>query len=172
VTFTRSSPKRHRQAAQALIEFTLVAPVMLLMVVGLLSLGRAFIFGVAVQEGTRQAARLAASSYVNAGVALTNSDLLGRLIAGSDPALGGCLPQLGAQSCNGGVWTLSVAVVGPSGAQYTRIEDARAANDFAGGQITVTAAGAVALLPGVSTGNFGLTLPQIRVQGQAAMVVL
>lgn len=145
---------------------------MLLMVIGLVSLGRAFIFGVAVQEGTRQAARLAGSSYVNAGVPLTNADVLGRLIAGSDPALVGCLPQLGTQSCNGGAWTLSVTVIGPSGAQYTRIEDARAAADFAGGQITVTASGAVTLLPGVTTGSFGLQVPQVGVRGQAAMVVL
>ena len=51
--------------------------------------------------------------------------------------------------------------------------DWSAAIHSAGGiQVTVKAAGPVALLPGVSTGAFGLTLPNINVQGQSTMVVL
>ena len=148
---------------------------MLLMTLGLVDLGRAFVFGVAVQEGTRQAARLAGSISVNAidnGLTLTNADVLGRLVAGSNPALVGCLAQTGTQTCNGGSWTLTVSVLGPSGGTYTSIEAASAANDLNGGKVTVTAAGSVALLPGVSTGNYGLQLPQIQVHGQSAMVVL
>ena len=145
---------------------------MLLMTVGLISFGRAFVFGVSVQEGTRQAARLAAASYVNTALTLTNSDVLGRLVAASNPALVGCPALTGTQSCNGTNWTFTVSVLGPSGTSYTRIEDARAANDLSGAQITVTAAANVAVLPGVATGLYGLQLPQIGVQGQSSMVVL
>lgn len=145
---------------------------MLLMTIGLISFGRAFVFGVSVQEGTRQAARLAASAYVNTGVTLTNADVLGRLVAGSNPALVGCTARTGAQSCNGGDWNVTVNVLGPSSASYSTLEAARAANDLAGAQVTVTVTGAVAVLPGVSTGLYGLALPQIGIQGQASMVVL
>src|SRR2546421_12123793 len=101
--FTNPSRRgRHVHQAQALVEFAIVMPVMLLMTLGLIDLGRAFVFGVAVQEGTRQAARVAASANYSNAVAITNSDVLGRLVAGSNPALAGCLPQTTSQSCNGG----------------------------------------------------------------------
>ena len=165
-----SLPRARR--AQALIEFSLIVPVMLLMTIGLISFGRAFVFGVSVQEGTRQAARLAASSYVNTALTLTDSDVLGRLVAGSNPALVGCLAQTGTQSCNGTNWTFTVNVLGPSGTSYATMNAARTANDLSGGQVTVTVSGNVAVLPGVSTGLYGLQLPQINVQGQSSMVVL
>jgi Flp pilus assembly protein TadG len=163
---------KRRSRAQALIEFSLILPVMLLMAIGLISFGRAFVFGVSVQEGTRQAARLAASASVNTAVTLTNADVLGRLVAASNPALVGCTAQTGAQSCNGGNWNVTVNVVGPSSASYATLEAARAANDLSGAQVTITITGAVAVLPGVSTGLYGLSLPQVGIQGQTAMVVL
>ena len=147
-------------------------PVMLLMTLGMIDFGRAFVFGVAVQEGTRQAARVAASANYSNAVAITNSDVLGRLVAGSNPALAGCLPQTTSQSCNGGTWTFSVSVLSSGGTTYSTVEAARAASALAGAQVTVTATGSVALLPGFSTGAFGLRLPLINVQGQTAMVVL
>jgi len=171
--FTDPSLFRYRlHSAQALIEFSLIVPVMLLMTVGMISLGRGFVYGVAVQEGTRQAARLAASSNVNTTVTLATSDILGRVVAGSNPALVGCLAQVGAQTCNGGAWSITLSVLGTSGASYTTLEAARTANDLTGSQVTVTVTGAVAVLPGVDTGIFGLKLPQVGVQGQSSMVVL
>jgi Flp pilus assembly protein TadG len=165
-----SSRRLHR--AQALIEFSLVVPVMLLMTLGLISFGRAFVFGVSVQEGARQAARLAASAYTNTAVTLTNDDVLGRLVAGSNPALVGCSPTAGGQACNGSTWNLRVSVLGPSGTSYSSIDAARTANDLQGGQVTVTASGDVSVLPSVTTGAYGLQLPQIGIQGQSSMVVL
>jgi Flp pilus assembly protein TadG len=159
--------KIHR--AQALVEFAFIVPVMLLMTLGLIDLGRAFVFGVAVQEGTRQAARMAATA--NYDSTLTDAAALGRLVAASSPALVGCAAQTASQTCNGGNWTFTVSVVS-GGTSYSSIASARAANALPGSQVSVTASGAVALLPGVSTGIFGLTLPQIAVQGQSAMVIL
>jgi phosphoribosylcarboxyaminoimidazole (NCAIR) mutase len=102
---------------------------------------------------------------------LTDSAVLGRLVAASNPALVGCLSQTSSQSCNGGNWTFNVSVVS-GGTTYTTIASARSANALAGAQVTITASGSVALLPGVSTGNYGLVLPSITVQGQTAMVIL
>jgi Flp pilus assembly protein TadG len=142
---------------------------MLLMTLGLIDLGRAFVFGVAVQEGSRQAARVAASASYDSS--MTDAIVLGRLVAASNPALAGCLAQTGPQSCNGGSWTFTVSVVS-AGTTYSGINAARTANALPGAQFSVTAAGSVALLPGVSTGNYGLQLPQINVQGQSSMVIL
>ncbi len=142
---------------------------MLLMTLGVIDLGRAFVFGVAVQEGSRQAARIAANASQD--TTLTDAAVLGRLIAASNPALVGCASSTSAQSCNGGTWTFAISVLS-GGNTYSSIAAARTASALPGAQVTVTATGAVALLPGVSTGTFGLTLPQISVQGQSAMVVL
>ena len=142
---------------------------MLLMTLGLIDLGRAFAFGVAVQEGSRQATRVAANAATDS--TLTDAVVLGRLVAASNPALTGCAAQTAAQSCNGGNWTFTISVLS-AGTTYSSIAAARTANALPGAQITVTAAGSVALLPGVSTGIFGLTTPQINVQGQSAMVIL
>lgn len=144
-------------------------PVMLLMTLGLIDLGRAFVFGIAVQEGTRQAARIASTANYDSTV--TDSAVLGRLVGASNPALTGCASQTTAQSCNGGNWTFTVNVAS-GGSTYTSIAAARTANALPGSKITVTAAGSVALLPGLNTGVFGLSLPQITVQGQSAMVIL
>ena len=48
----------------------------------------------------------------------------------------------------------------------------KVANDLQGGQVTVTASGDVSVLPSVTTGAYGLQLPQIGIQGQSSMVVL
>jgi Flp pilus assembly protein TadG len=166
-----------------LVEFAIVMPVMLLMTLGLIDLGRAFVFGVAVQEGTRQAARLAASASdytLPADLASLDKTILGRLIASSSPALSGCTPAAAPpQDCNSLHLEEQVKY---GNATYASLYEARmamtthdwsAAIHSAGGiQVTVKAAGPVALLPGVSTGAFGLTLPNINVQGQSTMVVL
>ena len=99
--------------------------------------------------------------------------------AASNPALNGCLSQTTTQSCNGATWTFTVNVDNSANGltTYTSIDAARLAakqaqKPLTGAQIKVTAAGSVALLPGVSTGMYGLSLPQIGVQGQSAMVIL
>jgi Flp pilus assembly protein TadG len=172
--FLHRAPRLQR--AQALVEFALVMPVMLALTLGMIDLGRAFVFGVAVQEGTRQAARLAASAYYD--VNIDDGAVLGRLVAASAPALAGCAASAPAsQNCNGGVWTFNVQIV-KGGTTYssstssTPLADARNANNLTGATVTVTARGSVALVPGVSTGAFGIVLPQIVVQGNAAMVIL
>ena len=142
---------------------------MLLMVLGMIDLGRAFVFGVAVQEGTRQAARMAAEA--NWDPTLTDAAVLGRLVAASNPALVGCTSAAGTQTCNGANWTFTMDIAS-GGTHYSSIAAARTANALPGAHVTITAGGNVALLPGVSTGMYGLSLPQISVQGQSAMVIL
>jgi Flp pilus assembly protein TadG len=167
--FTKSSPRAHEiHRAQALVEFAFVLPIMLILTLGLFDLGRAFVLGISVQEGTRQAARLAAGASYDSTI--TDAAILGRLIASSSPALVGCPATLDLnQTCGGGNWRFTIEVA--NGA-YPTIAAARTANALSGANVRVTAAGSVALLPGFQTGAFGLTLPQIGVQGQAAMVVL
>jgi Flp pilus assembly protein TadG len=168
--FRQSLPLRCKvRRAQALVEFALIVPVMLLMTLGMIDLGRAFVFGIAVQEGTRQAARLAATA--NYDTSLDDSAVLGRLIGASNPALIGCAAQTGAQPTDGCPnWTFTLNVVN-GGTTYT-INSARTANALPGSTVTVTASGTVALLPGFNAGVLGLSLPQIGVQGQTAMVIL
>ena len=170
---TESSPhakKRNKAAAQAVIEFAILLPAMLLLMLGLIDLGRAFVFGVAVQEGARQAARLAASSGYDVNV--DDSAVFGRLVASSAPALSGCPATTTAnQVCNGGTWTFSLTIEN-GGYSYATLAAARTAGALPGAKITATARGSVGLLPGVNTGAMGMSMPQIGVQGQAAMVVL
>src|SRR5438105_1690459 len=98
------------------MEFALVLPVLLVLTLGLIDLGRAFVFGISIQEGARQAARLAASANYDAQV--DNNAVLGRLVAASQPALSGCPATSTAnQPCNGGRWTFAVSIVN-SGTSY------------------------------------------------------
>ena len=153
----------------------LVLPVMLGLTLGLIDLGRAFVFGVAVQEGARQAARLAASANYDMNV--DDNAVFGRLVAASTPALVGCQNSTPVTAwpvnrpCNGGTWTFSLSIIN-GGTTYPTLAAARTANALSGANITATASGSVALVPGLQTGAFGLVLPQIGVQGQAAMVIL
>jgi Flp pilus assembly protein TadG len=168
--FTGSSlAAKNAHSAQALIEFALIAPIMLVMLLGMIDLGRAFVYGVTAQEGARQAARLAATANYDPSV--DDAAVLGRLIAASDPALNGCSSVTTSQSCGGGTWTLATRLTNGS-STYSTIAAARSANALAGATVTITTRGSVALFPGLQTGAFGLSLAQISVQGQAAMVVL
>ncbi len=167
---TRSLVKTNSSQAQALVEFVFVLPVLMLMTLGMIDLGRAFTFGVATQGGAREAARLGSRLAVN--TAVSDTTVLQRLIDSSSPALQGCLPIKTAQNCAGGTWTLSVAATPPgSGTAYSSIPTAIAAsaNPFlTGGQITVTASGSVAMMGGWCLGQ-ALCLPPIGVQGKASM---
>jgi Flp pilus assembly protein TadG len=142
---------------------------MLLMLLGMIDLGRAFVYGVAAQEGARQAARLAATA--NYDTSIDDAAVLGRLIAASNPALTGCTAVTTSQACGSGTWTLSTRVTQGS-TTYSTIANARAANALAGATVTITTIGSVALFPGLQTGASGLTLGLIAVQGKAAMVIL
>ena len=155
-------------AAQALVEFAFVVPVMLVLMLGSIDLGRAFVFGVSVQEGAREAARVTANASYDPTV--TDAVVLGRLIASSNPALNGCSSVTTTQTCNGGTWTFSVRLV-KAGTAYSSVAAARAANALPGAEVTVSAAGTVGLLPLLHMGA-GLHLPEISVRGEAVMVVL
>ena len=159
------------------MEFAIVLPVLLVLTLGLIDLGRAYVFGVAVQEAVREATRVAAAA--NYDNTVTQQAVLGRLMYSASPATSGCSIATGTQSCNTGTWTVTVNVVGASGTTYTSLDSARTANDLVcanpctdPAEATVTIAGSVALLPGVNTGIYGLTLPSISVHGQSSMAIL
>lgn len=161
------------------MEFALILPVFLLILLGSIELGRAFVFGVAVQNGAREAARLAANARVDP--AISDQLILQRFMDASSPAMLGCSP-LGAVTstpltvkCGGGTWTFSMSVT-PSGSStssssFSSLSSA-GASALNGGTAEVKVVGSVALLAGVGTGALGMSLPNVTVQGDALMVVL
>jgi len=168
-----------RSRGQALVEFALILPVTLLLLLGLIETGRAFVFGVSVQNGAREAARLAANARVNP--ALKDSLFLQRLVDSSAPAMAGCtLPSPITSTpvtftCGGGSWTLTLAVT-PNGSatsvsSFSALTAAQQAQ-MNGGQVEVKAVGSVSLLAGLNTGSSLLSLYHISVQGDAIMAVL
>ena len=160
---------------QSLVEFALVLPVLMLLTLGVIDMGRAFTFGVGVQQGAREAARYGSRLAVNTNV--SDSTVVQRLIDASNPALQGCSAVLNTlQTCGGGNWTFTLQVTPPgSVTTYSSIATAisnSAANKYlSGGKITVVADGSVALMSGVCTGG-GLCLPTIGVHGQTSMEFL
>ena len=162
--------------AQAVVEFAVIVPVLLLLVLGMIDLGRAFTFGVSTTQGARESARYASRLAVNSSV--SDTTVVQRLIDASSPALQGCQAPptvaLGTQqTCGGGAWTFTISATPPGTATAYRSIALAQANSTAnpllsGGQITVTASGSVALLGGYCLGQ-SLCLPSIGVHGQATM---
>ena len=144
--------------AQALVEFAFVVPVLLVLTLGMIDLGRAFVFGIAVQNGAREAARLAATAGLDPSV--TTQVVLQRLIDASAPAIASptCAATAGAIDLSGTncPWHASVSTI-------TR-----------GGPVTVTVRTNrnISFVGGLLTGAFGLSLSPFQVQGSASMVVL
>ena len=56
----RARPGRRGQRSQALAEFALVAPILLLMIFGIVDLGRAIFYYITIQHAAREGARVAA----------------------------------------------------------------------------------------------------------------
>ena len=164
-------PRRH--SGQAVVEFALILPVTMLILLGMIELGRGFVFGVSVQDGTREAARLAAKAGYDTNV--TDAAVRNRLVAASVPALGSTctIANWGAPPtiCGGETWTVSINIVN-GGSSYASIAAARLAGPLTGAQVTINAASAIGLVPGLNTGMPGFTIANVGVQGQAVMVIL
>ena len=153
------------------MEFAIILPVLLLMTLGMIDLGRAFVFGVATQQGAREAARYA-SRYAVSKATVTDDLVRQRLIDASFPSLQGCDATLSTpQDCGGGTWTFTLTVTPTSGTSYSSIATAASNSNLSGGQVTVTANGGVAMLGGVCLGQ-NLCLASIGVQGQASMEII
>jgi Flp pilus assembly protein TadG len=161
---------RTRSRAQSLVELAFVLPVLLLILLGMIDLGRAFVFGVAVQNGAREAARLGSRAAIDSSV--TDTAVRARLIAASAPALAGCLSTTSSsQSCSVGTWTLGLSIVGTDGVTYSSLS-AVPSTALSGAKLTVTAQGSsLSMVAGMVTG-MGLRLSAISAQGQAVMMVL
>jgi Flp pilus assembly protein TadG len=175
----RSAQCSLRARGQALVEFAFILPVMLIIVLGTIEIGRAFVFGVAVQDGAREAARLGANARLNAGI--TDAYVVQRLVDASSPAMLGCMPPTTVTStpvsftCGGGTWTITLNVTpGGSSTSYSTFAavPASALSQLNGGTVEVKAVGSVSLLAGFLTGWTGMGLYQIQVQGDAVMVVM
>jgi Flp pilus assembly protein TadG len=167
-----------RTRGQSLVELAFILPVMLIIVLGSIEIGRAFVFGVAVQDAAREAARVAANARVDPGI--TDTYIVQRLVDAASPAMLGCSPPAISSTpvsftCGGGTWTVTMAVT-PSGSatSYSTFSGvpASALGNLNGGTVEVKAVGSVALLAGFATGWRGLSLYQIGLQGDAVMVVL
>jgi Flp pilus assembly protein TadG len=168
-----------RSAGQAIVEMALILPVMLIIVLGTIEIGRAFVFGVAVQDAARQATRLAANARVDPGI--TDTAIIRRAIDAAAPAMVGCSPPTSVTStpvsfsCGGGSWTITTSVK-PSGSasSYSSFVNVPSASigELNGGTVEVKVVGSVSLLAGFATGWNGLALYQIGVQGDSVMVVL
>lgn len=162
-------PRAHDRS-QALVELGLVLPVLLITLLGSIDLGRAFVFGVSVQQGAREAARVASTASVDASV--TDAVVIQRLLQASAPAANNCGTALDTpQSCGGGTWTFSIRVTPAGGSPvYTSLAAARAnPNGLSGSQLEVRASGSVAMFAGFFAGTLGLS--QISVRGDAIMAM-
>jgi len=155
---------RRAQPAQSVVELALILPVFLIMLLGMFDIGRAFVFGVAVQNGAREAARLGSQAALvganndAAAQAQFETLVLQRLIHASAPALSGCQAVSGTQPSTGcPAWVLTVS---PSGTKAS------------GAAVTVTAVGRPSIFAGFMTGAMSLSLPQVTVHGQAIMEIL
>ena len=154
--------------AQALVELSLVLPVVLIMLLGMIDLGRAFVFGVAVEQGAREAARVASTSALDATV--TDSVVIQRYIEASAPAITDCARTISTpQQCGGGTWTFSITITSDD-STYSSLAQARSSEaSLSGSRVEVKANGSVAMFAGVFTGPLGLN--QISVKGDAVMVI-
>lgn len=161
--------------AQAMVELALVLPVLLILVVGIIDFGRAFVVGVGVQQGAREAARFGANKASQS--AITDTQIVQRLIDASMPALQGCTTSgivpgatqstVAGQACGYGTWDFTVRCSVPSG--WTTNPPSCAART-SGAVLEVTASGSVPLLVGFLTGYVGIT--DIHIQGDASFVIL
>jgi Flp pilus assembly protein TadG len=152
---------------------------MLIIVLGSIEIGRALVFGVAVQNAAREATRLAANARLDPGI--TDAYIVQRVVDAASPAMLGCTPPSSVTStpvtftCGGGTWTITESVT-PNGSatSYSTFSSIPSSglSQLNGGTVEVKAVGSVALLAGFATGWRGLSLYQITVQGDAVMVVL
>jgi hypothetical protein len=158
-------------ASQALVELALVLPVSIIILLGMIDLGRGFVYGVAIEQGAREAARVASTASLDVNV--TDSVVLQRLILASAPAISDCATTLsGVQACGGGTWTFSLNLIPAGGSPtYTSLAAARAGQPrLSGAQVEVRASGSVSMFAGFVAGGLGLSA--IRVQGDAVMPII
>jgi Flp pilus assembly protein TadG len=153
-----------RRAGQAMVELAVVLPITLILLLGMIDFGRAFMLGVAAQNAAREAARLGANAFLDETI--TDQIIEQRLINAAAPAM----PGLNATSCalgtsctdsSGVVWQLTVS--------FAPARTGSPLKPPSGARIEVTALGSVPLISGFLTGMFGIS--QIGVQGNASMAV-
>ena len=148
---------RTRRRAQSIVEFAVILPMMLVLVLGMIDLGRAFVYGVAVQNGAREAARLAANQGLDP--AITTQTVIQRLIDASAPALANC--TAGSSNVSGCNWTVTIS---PS--------SITSSSRGSSVTLTVKTTSNVGFFSGFLTGAMGLSSSAFTIQGSASMIVL
>lgn len=149
---------RSRSGAQAFVEIALVLPVVLVMLTGMVDFGRAYVYGIAVQQGAREAARFGATALLTP-TGVSDAQIQQRLLDAAAPVLQGGTCTSSSATCTDGLgasWTISVT---PAAGART-----------VGGPLTVTATGSLPLLTGYLTGLVGIT--SVTLRGNASMPFL
>lgn len=154
-----------------MIELALVLPVVLVLTLGVIDFGRAYVVGIGVQQGAREGARFASNVAWQSGL-ITDTAVIQRLVDASMPALQGCsttgistgvgTSTVSNQSCGYGTWTFTVTCLRSSVACTTK--------RVSGDQVTVKATGSVPLLIGYLAGAFGVG--SLSITGEATFPVL
>jgi Flp pilus assembly protein TadG len=147
-----------------MVELALVLPITLILLLGMIDFGRAFMLGVAAQNAAREAARLGANAFLDS--TLTDQIIQQRLISAAAPAM----PGLSATSCAlGSSCTDSSGVTWQMTITFNPARTGSPLRPPSGARVEVTAVGSVPLITGFLTGMVGIS--QISVQGNATMAV-
>jgi Flp pilus assembly protein TadG len=147
----RSGSRRTR--GQALVEFALTLPIMLLILLAVVDLGRAFYAGVVAEQAAREGVRLAMGAVPGAGVTVANIETQVSTALGY--ACTGCPNTLAFSAAP----TVDVGGYDNTGAQFGRVNgsgtEAICASNCTGAQVRVEVNFNVPLYTGFLVERFG-----------------
>lgn len=161
-----------RARGQALVEFGLILPVLLVIFLGVIDFGRAFYAGVAAQQAARDAARLGAGMSLDDGISTTR--IQNQLLSGlgwPNADCNGCQNQLGLNTAP----TVRIGGYQSDGTKFGWADGAGSASQAlcqtscGGGQVQVEVTFDVPLYTSFLTRVVGLEALPIR--GWAAMTM-
>jgi Flp pilus assembly protein TadG len=154
-----------KRRGQALVEFGLVLPVMLVIFLGIVDFGRAFYAGVLAEQAARDAARLGAGAIPNNGITTdTLQNQAYTALGWPNAACSGCWNSLGLT----GTPTVRIGGYQADGTQYGWADgagdsaQALCAQSCPGGQVQVELTFAVPLYTSFLTKAIGFTSIPVR----------
>ena len=100
----RQRPKSTRETGAAAVEFALILPILLVLVLGIAEMGRAFNIQVSLSEAAREAARYAAIHNAESGYTHTSAQAVGIAAA---PSVGLSASNVGVAFSTGSTCTTS-----------------------------------------------------------------
>jgi hypothetical protein len=162
-----SSPATRRERGQALVEFALTFPILLLILVAVVDLGRAFYAGVVAEQAAREGARLAMGAVPGTGVTAANIETQVSTALGYGCA--GCPNTLALSAAP----TIDIGGYGSTGTQFGRVDgsgtDAVCTTNCTGGQVRVEVTFNVPLYTGFLIQQFGYGSIPVRGYASATM---